>query len=206
VNVPGVRALGLLLLALSFAPCRARADETAPKPEELFQWGEYDSLIRSLEPVLASLSAGATARGDSVELAKANLWLGVAYWATEKRTLAEQAFRRACRLDRGLVLDRLYATPEIVERFESISIDERKERQDSALAALDALGVSAGPSSPEGGAPPGAKPEPAVKPWRKRGWALGALTAVGLAAGGTLYYVANRKDDDIIIVDPVKSE
>jgi hypothetical protein len=191
-----------LLAALAAGP--ARADESGATPEELFQWGEYDSLIRTLEPVLASLSAGASARGDSLELAKANLWLGVAYWATGKRDLAEQAFVRGCRLDPGLVLDRLYATPEIFARFDSISARERQERLAASAAAI---ALPEGTSPAQARNPSAPKPTPAdARPWHKRGWALGALTAAGLAAGGAYYYVATRKDDVVINVSPGKPD
>jgi hypothetical protein len=183
-------ALLLLVLLVGSAVRSADAVELSEIPlEDLFKWGEYDSLIRSLEPVLASQSAGATARGDSLEWARSNLWLGVAYWATEKRPLAEQAFVRACRLDPAIALDRLYATPEMVASFDAIASREREARR-SALAAAAA---AAGPAAP--------KP-PAAKPWRKRGWAVGAATAVGLAAGGTYLYLSSRKEPEEMIINP----
>ena len=169
-------------MALGLASA-ARAGELGPTAEDLFQWGEYDSLIRSLEPWLAARSAGADARSDSVELAKANLFLGVAYWVTEKRALGEQAFARACRLDAGLRMDRLYATQEIIDRFEVIAAEERRLRERQLEDERARLAEEERQKR--------ARRKAAL--WKR--WTVGALGTVGLAVGGgyAYYAMAGRK-------------
>lgn len=173
------------------------AGELEPSAEDLFKWGEYDSLIRSLEPWLAARSAGADARADSLELARANLYLGIAYWATDKRSLGEQAFVRAGRLDRTLQMDRLYATPEMAARFDSIVAQERRARDAEIAAAATGKGNAGVPD----------RPGPAARKtglgWKA--WTVGALTTAGLVAGGTYVILANLKpEDEVMTVGPDK--
>jgi hypothetical protein len=172
----------VLLIAMALASVHAYpAGELESGVKELFLWGEYDSLIRSLEPWLAANSAGADGHADSVELSRANLFLGVAYFATEKPALGGQAFARACRLDTSARLDRHYASPEIVSRFDTISTKERNARRDQAARAAAA------------GDPRVRKPRFAWK-----GWAIGLLTTVGIAAGtGIAYYALTNREDNV---------
>ena len=171
----------VLLIAMMLAPLHAyHAGELGPGVKELFLWGEYDSLIRSLEPWLAANSAGADGHTDSVELSRANLFLGVAYFATEKPALGDQAFARACRLDTAARLDRHYASPEIVSRFDTIATKERNARRDQAGRAA-------------AGDPRDRKPGFAWK-----GWTIGLLTTVGIAAGtGIAYYALTHREDNV---------
>lgn len=174
--------LGALILALAFSTA-VRAEDIVPSLEDLYQWGEYDSLIRYLEPWLAARSDGADARADSVELARANLFLGVAYWVTDKKSLGEQAFVRACRLDAGLRMDQLYSTPEIMSRFEAIAAGERRARE-SQIEAERARRLEM---------------ERRLQDRRKatlwKRWTLGALGTAGLVVGGgyAYYALADRK-------------
>jgi hypothetical protein len=164
----------LLVLALGNA---ARAADSLPSLEDLYQWGEYDSLIRYLEPWLAARSDGADARADSVELARANLFLGVAYWVTDKKSLGEQAFVRACRLDAGLRMDQMYSTPEILSRFEAIAAGERRVRENQ-VEAERARRVESDRRLQD-------RRKAAL--WKR--WTLGALGTAGLVVGsGYAYY------------------
>lgn len=180
----------LLLLATGGKP---RADELSPGIGDLYRWGEFDSLIRYLEPWLATRSVGADAREDTLAMAQANLYLGVAYWASGKGELGDQAFRRACRLDSTLRMETLYATPEITARFERISSEVRASRP-----ARPGASSASRPGLPP--APPGPSPGPRRKgdSGRDAGWkvrVLGGLAAAALAAGaGYAYYrLAERK-------------
>lgn len=188
--------LPLLLLAMAWAlPPAAQARDLEPGFEDLFQWGEYDSLIRSLEPWLAARSAGGGLRDDSLELARANLILGVAYLATNRKTLGEQALVRACRLDPDVSLNRLYATPEIMARFETIAAYERQQREQQIADGRDswvrhdlkAAGSDRAMARRRG------------LGWK--GWVVGAVATAGLAAGGGYAYYAlvDRKPKEIII-------
>ena len=166
----------VLMIALALAASHAyRAGELEPGVKELFLWGEYDSLTRSLEPWLAANSAGADGHADSVELSRANLFLGVAYFATEKPDLGDQAFARACRLDTSARLDRHYASPEIVSRFDTIAAKELSARRDQAARQTDL------------------KPKS-----RWTAWKVGLLATVGLAAGtGIAFYALSDQDGNI---------
>lgn len=187
----------LLLIAAD----RILAD-TRPSLEELFQWGEYDSLIHALEPQRTAADGetalrGLASRSDSAEEAKARLYLGVAYWATGRREEGTRAFAVASRLNPDLSLDPYYATPEIAARYEQIADAVRR----SAPAARSAPGRPR-----EGDLPPREAALPAA-PKASRAWiwwtGAAALAAAGAAAGT---YVLMRLDEDpkttTTIIDP----
>lgn len=184
-------AAAAVLLLLAAAP--GRAGDPEPWVQELFQWGEYDSLIRALEPWLAARSAGADGRDDSVALARANIFLGVAYNATDKPGLGDQAFARACRLDPSARLDRFYATPEISARFDSIATRERLTRLSAAAPAV--------PAAPAAAAAGGKEPAARKRGFGWKGWTLGLLTTAGLAAGGGMVYYALKDDRKTVTVE-----
>lgn len=187
-----------MLVLLAWAAAPARGGDLEPTAEELFRWGEYDSLVRYLEPWLAARSAGADARSDSLELAKANLFLGVAYHYLDRQSLGAQAFARASRLDRATRLDRLYATPTMVASFDSIAAVERaslaREERERAAARADSATRAARTATLR------------RRPARWKLWTGGLVAAAGLAAGGVLAYdilVEARPREREIEVGPV---
>lgn len=162
-------------LLLAFGGAQAQELSAEPTREDLFKWGEYDSLIREVESWLAVQSSGGTAGADSAELARANLQLGVAYWAIGRKSLGDRAFIRACRLDTALALNGLYATPQIEARFQELAAAERESIRKQAAAQ-----TAARPS-------PAARPR---KPFAWKWWAAGGLAAAGAAGGAWYYYLA----------------
>jgi tetratricopeptide (TPR) repeat protein len=173
------RIFAMLGAALALALGTARAAAPAAPGEDLFKWGEYDSLIRLLEP--AALRSGeARTHGDSLARAKSLLFLGVAFCATGKPERADEAFSRAVELDPQVELDRFYVTEEIANRFQATAL--RALRKHSAARPSEA--IAPGPPPAKAAAPPAAfAPEP------RHGWlwlGMGAA-AVAAAAGGGYY-------------------
>lgn len=192
--------LSLLASAPSWLPAAASAEEApgAGQPaalsraafEELFKWGDYDSLIHVLEPLVATeppVGAKGPTRADSTGRGRVNLYLGVAYWASGRQEQGVQAFTRAARLDTSLRLDPLYSTPEMEARFAAVLEAERNP----APAPGGSGGIAPGALAP-------AKP-------RDYGWVwwTGAVVVAG-AAGGTWWYLQRQEkpDDVVITIDP----
>jgi hypothetical protein len=174
--------------------------------EELFKWGEYDSLIQALEPARADADGGAVLRGlasraDSAEEARARMYLGVAYWATGRPGDGARAFTVATRLDESLRLDPLYATAEMAALFEQIAEAGR----------APSPGPSSSPAPPEPGRAPAATPgHPGMRPaTRPSPWAWWTGVAVAGAAGaaGTYLWARSweRPQEVITIIDPGRS-
>lgn len=195
----GLRATLPLLLHLAAALTRA---ENRPSLEELFKWGEYDSLIQALEPSRTAAEGEASLRGlssrsDSSEEARARLYLGVAYWATGRREEGTRAFAMATRLDSGLGLDAYYATPEIAARYEQIAEAVRR----SAPTARGPQERGFGERSQAPGIALQAAP-PRSRAWI---WWTGAATAAaaGAAAGTYIFMRLNEAPKETItIIDP----
>ncbi|MDB5105066.1 MAG: hypothetical protein JWP91_2755 [Fibrobacteres bacterium] len=178
---------------------------SASQPEELFKWGEYDSLIRLLEP--AASNPGALAelrtRPDSLLRAKSFLFLGVAFFATGRMDRADEAFGIACGLDPEVKLDRFYVTEEIANHFQAIALDGiRRRNQKAALSqASAALSDRARPVRGTGPA------------WKSRDgkdwiwWGLG-VTALVAAGGGAIYFSSQSPEgsDNVTTIDARKEE
>jgi hypothetical protein len=192
---PGLLGTALLGSALAFA-AGIRASEPA-SVEELFKWGEYDSLIQVLEPGRPAVHAGSASlatRADSAEEARARLYLGVAYWAKGRTEAGSRAFLQATRLDPDLRLDPLYATPEMAAHFERLA--EVSQRLQSAALPAPA------PAPADGDGKPRKPGRGGASPW----WKWGG--AAGLAVAGTLtaVYFATRSAEPpkerITVIDP----
>lgn len=155
-------------------------------PEELFKWGEYDSLIRVLEPTVArpGAASGLASKSDSAAFAKSVLYLGVAYYATGRISRADQSFTQACALDPDVALDRFYVTEQIAMHFQAISRESRRQRQQkSALTAARNL-------------PPGGGRATALKSRDEKAWLWWGLGMTALvAAGGGAYWFANQPEE-----------
>lgn len=186
------RAILFGLAALALAQGAARASGQAVPGEDLFKWGEYDSLIRILEP--AALHPGSTGdHGDSLAQAKSLLFLGVAFCATGKPDRADEAFSRAVEIDPEVELDRYYVTEEIARRFQTTALRALRKHPVHPLAAA----ASAPMESPR----PERQPPASVRSHgSRRGWVwLGVGTTFTVAAVAAGYYLfsdhgGNRED------------
>jgi hypothetical protein len=183
---PAVLALALI------GPVRALA--SAPSGEDLFRWGEYDSLIRVLEPEIRS---GALAQlsdaSDSTARAKTFLFLGVAFYATGNPTRADEAFRTACRLDPDVRIDRFYVTEEIANHFQTVAMDVHPR---PPAAATGNLKADAKAPVKAGNGPARSDRNPGLKDTRGKSWLWWSLGFTALAvAGGGAYYLATDQDE-----------
>ncbi len=195
----GAWSRAVLLAAWMGGICLALARHASASPEDLFKWGEYDSLIRMLEPEASRPGyAAVTARADSLEHARALLYLGVAYAATGHPARSDSAFTIAFSLDSAVSLDRFYATPAIAARFDSLAAERRRRRVPIAAPARAPLPSSPAPNRYRSTGLRGPQPERAWL-W----WGLGATAAV--AAGGGAWWYANAHDgtphDNVTVID-----
>ena len=171
--------------ALAIAWGTARAEGPVPG-EDLFKWGEYDSLIRMLEPVALRTGESATRR-DSMARAKSLLFLGVAFCATGETERADRAFARAVELDPQVELDRFYVTEAIANRFQRTAL--RALRRQSG-AAPNGTALPAGESPQTAPRRAAAAPAPAIAARSRHGWLwVGLGAAAAFAAAGSGYYL-----------------
>lgn len=173
------RAYLAWLMALALGLGTARAGGSPIAGEDLFKWGEYDSLIRVLEP---AASAEARTREDTLVRAKSLLFLGVAFCATGKPDRADAAFSRAVELDPQVELDRYYVTEEIANRFQATAL--RALRRHPAAPAATAPA----PDAPRKAERPSAAVAPSAHHY---GWlwlGMGTAAAATAFAGGYYYF------------------
>lgn len=183
-----------LALALSL---EARAGATPT--EDLFKWGEYDSLIRVLEPAASKPESVSrlSSQADSLERAKSLLFLGVAFFATNKPDRADQAFTMACTLDPEVKLDRFYVTEEISARFQAILRESlRRRQQEEALEAAKSGGMARSPNAGKQGA---LRQGGNDKAWLWWGMGVSALVAAG---GGAFWYASRDAEaENVTTID-----
>lgn len=160
-----------LLITMLMGTAAWPGEVSAPSPEDLFKWGEYDSLVRVLEPSLESTGAG-----DSAEMARSNLLLGVAYFATGRPDQAEHAFVQACRLDARVQLETFYVTREIADRFEAVAAREKARRAASA-------------------------PRPGRPAAKTKGWWLGGAAAAAALGGAYLILTLEPPKPSVTQID-----
>jgi hypothetical protein len=184
-------AAGAALILVLGAALPARS---AIPGEELFKWGEYDSLIRVLEPAFRAPGSVRT-HEDSLRQAKSLLFLGVAFCATGNPERADRAFSDAVELDPQVELDRFYVTEEIANRFQSTALRALRKRTPAA-AEPDRF-----PPKPSASG----HPAPVLAPPQGHGWAwLGLGAAAAIAAVTSYYLLADREEparDDVIPID-----
>jgi hypothetical protein len=191
----------LFVFALAAAVLPDQAAAEAPSGEDLFKWGEYDSLIRVLEPENGTEAIHSPrSPADSASRAKSFLFLGVAFYATGKVGQADEAFAQACDLDPDLKLDRFYVTDEIADHFQAIAKNGMRRRQSRQAVTAAASGPAARHQSAQG--------RPVLKnrdgkPWLW--WSLG-VTALAVAGGGALYLAnqAHVPDEKVTKIDLTK--
>jgi hypothetical protein len=189
-----VTVMSFLILAAAFT---IRAGEVAATGEDLFKWGEYDSLIRLLDPV--EMGTRPATAADSADRAKAYLFLGVAFYATGKPASADSAFASACSLDPQVKLDRFYVTEEIANHFQDIALDGiRRSQSGNALAAASAERSARTSHAGVSGRPPRIEREGKEWVW----WGLGAA-ALAAAGGGIILFMNHDKpaSDNVTTID-----
>ena len=171
--------IGLWILALASAS-QAHADPFPATAENFFKWGEYDSLTHVLEKWLTDIPE-AGPKADTPSMAKANLYLGVAYYTAGKMETADRAFARAWRLNGRIRPDQFYVSEDIASHFDRVADREKeKMRRDSLSRA------SAPPTTPGGF-------RPASRGHAWIGWTAGGI---GLAAAGTAVYFLYFREPD----------
>lgn len=191
----------ILASALAALPISPEEGLEGASLEDLFRWGEYDSLILILEPARSGAdsvrSSGLATRQDSAGEAMARMYLGVSYWAKGRQEEGARAFGIANRLDSSLRLDPLYTTPEMALRFSQIAAAARRPDSGAPRSPVVPTAASEGADLP---ARPGTG-----KPGRRRAWwtgAAAAVTATGAVAG---YYLvrSGRKPREVThTIDP----
>lgn len=169
------RAILFGLAAMAWAQGAVWASGPGVPGEDLFKWGEYDSLIRILEP--AEFHPGPTGNhGDSLAQAKSLLFLGVAFCATGKPDRADEAFSRAVEIDPDVELDRFYVTEEIARRFQTTALRALRKHPVRPVAA-----ATSAPAAPTASVRPSS-------PRRRWVW-LGVGTTFTVAAVAAGYYL-----------------
>ena len=194
------------------APIQAAAEAAGPRPdstfpsgphlgEDLFKWGEYDSLIRILEPVTAGigLQDGPRTAADSAVRAKSYLFLGVAFYATGKREQSDSAFARACDLDPLVKLDRFYVTEEIANHFQAIAMDGIRNRKARTALTLASHAMESRTNGDPARVPPvrasSRGGHSLLGESQGKGWLWWGLGVTALAAaGGGAYYISSQKE------------
>lgn len=121
-----IKIAGLTLTLILFLWASTRAANTLAAAEDFFKWGEYDSLIRVVEPLTDS-TAKAENHQDSLLRAKCFLFLGVAFYVKGDSSKADDVFFRAANLDPKVKLDRFYVTDAIANRFHAVLARALKE-------------------------------------------------------------------------------
>lgn len=176
----------------------ASASAIAASQEDWFKWGEYDSLIRVLEPETRpqELRGSLNTAADSAERAKSFLFLGVALYATGKPDRADSAFTWACDLDPGVKLDRFYVTEEIGGHFQAIALDgirrrKAKEALHRAVQPQESGESKATDRNASGRSPKGR--EGKGKSWIWWGVGVGAVAAT---AGTTMLLLSRDEPSD----------
>ena len=106
---------------------------------ELFEWGEYDSLVVALGRYVAA-SPGAA---DSVRLCRYYSYGGVAYFAKGDIAEARRQFETALKCNLALTLDPHYVTPEMLNLFSATKNELEQQllysrMQDSLSSAREA--------------------------------------------------------------------
>jgi hypothetical protein len=102
---------------------------------ELFEWGEYDSLLVAIP----SYCSGNGRTIDSARLCDYFSYLGVAFFAKGNIADARGAFKQAILCRSSIALDSQYVTPEMLNLFsdcrQEIEQEKERRRKDDSLGA-----------------------------------------------------------------------
>ncbi|MBD3320737.1 MAG: hypothetical protein GF350_06555 [Chitinivibrionales bacterium] len=133
--------LPLMVLVSNAIPLRSQEQSFSDEIRQHFEWGEYDKLIKKLEPVLESPPESL----DSVTIAACHKYLGVAYFARGRIGDAQGQFEKALMIDPGATLKHDFVSQPMLDLFNSVvdNISERRrqkqeaERKDSLIVTRE---------------------------------------------------------------------
>lgn len=188
----------LAVVALGAAQAlRAQAWDDA-RMQRFFEWGRYDSLLQELSPLTDPSRPAIPADGpDSSRFARAQLYLGVAYFAKNRPRESDQAFRQALRWEPDVKLDPFFVSKPISARFQELAGEAGVPRSmpNPVSGSLPPIRPSNPPDAPAGSPDRSPRQKAAIDSggvsarWY---WGAGALAA--LAAGGGLYLLMQREE------------
>jgi hypothetical protein len=143
----------LLIAALALAPSLVALD-TPPDPEleegiRLTQLGDFEKAVVTLDGAARRLAAEG---GRSAELARAYVYLSIAYLGLSQEQKAKAQFLEALRADRDMTIDEGEFPPRVLKFFE----EAREE--------AEAEGVVTATPAPPAEAPAPSEPGPVVEP------------------------------------------
>ena len=166
----------------------------------LVEEGDYGSAIIALDGVIARLSR---LQEEKARVARAHLYLGIAYVGEGQESLATSSFREALRYDPGLTLDAAQYSPKVREHFQRVKNEAGTAKPagkggsrtilivagaGAAVAGGVALAAGGGDGTTPAAAPPSTAPAPSseialvsVEPPHR--------STVSLGAGGTVVRV-----------------
>src|SRR5687767_9801760 len=109
--------VGMLIVALSFATAAAAQEGALETGVRQVREGDFEQALVTLDGVTRTLTSQG---GAAPELARAHLYLGVAYVGLGQDALAQAKFRRALTLDRTLTLSAEEFPPKVLRSFEAV--------------------------------------------------------------------------------------
>lgn len=191
-----VRVAACLVGALSLASWGGRPAVWSAPPEELargirqVEGGEFDAAVITLDSVVRRLTAEGSAPND---LARAYLYLAIAYLGMSQEQAAKARFLDALKADRTLELSTGQFPPRIVQFFQEV-----KKENEAALAAAPPPATA--PAATPAAATPATAPRSQPAPSGGQGGSKTLLViGAGAAAAGIGLAVAGGGGDD----DPV---
>lgn len=185
-----VLLIGALALAPSLGALEAPSDPELEEGIRQTQLGDFENAVVTLDTAARRLAAEG---GRSAELARAYVYLSIAYLGLSQEQKAKAQFLEALKTDSDMTIDEGEFPPRVIEFFE--------EAREEALAE----GVVAPVPPPPAEAPTVSEPEPVLEPepasavataepepekkggsakWLLIGGGAAAAAGVALAAGG----------------------
>lgn len=127
------------ILVLALAARTAAAQPASKHPEVVkgvkqVQDGEYDAAILTLDSAVRTLSKGGA--GHTNDLARAYLYLGIAYLGKGQETAAKARFRDALTQVQDLSLPAEQFAPKVIEAFEKAKEEARPKTGGSSTTPL----------------------------------------------------------------------
>jgi hypothetical protein len=172
---------GRVAVVVAVALAMARGPVLSAPPDDLargiaqVEGGEFDAAVITLDSVVRRLSAQASPPAD---LARAYLYLAIAYLGMSQEQAAKARFLDALKADRSLELTTGEFPPRIVQFFEQV---KRESESESAAPAPVAPAPRPTPTPTPAPAAPPAPTRPAPQP---AGGGKGGSTALLVVGGG----------------------
>jgi hypothetical protein len=151
------------------------SDDALARGMRQVEGGEFDAAVVTLDGVVRRFAAQAS---PPRELARAYLYLAIAYLGLSQEQTAKATFLDALKADRTLVLSTGEFPPRIVQFFQQV----KKESEDAAAKVPAAAPATvAAPAAP---APPATAPGPAARPSAPAAEKKGGSKALLVVGGG----------------------